>query len=329
MGCLPNVPSGRNRDQVRQSLQRQIGEIKQASDVERARLGQLLDAERNRGSSKSTESGALKSGAQDQDEVLSLKSELDTLERDRQSRIESCYARNGHDIDDKVRANALLAKDYEAQVDQGNARLQKLKDDFEKIGANPEDELRRVRERALTDYAAVAKESEALLRETKHRHITTMDRLKKELQDFHGRVRKDSSLYQTQMNQDRNEKEGLVADRERKICEGISQQQADWEGNLSMLVERIEVLTAALDSLRVQFETRDGRQCDNDTIDALTLQLRAVSALLRSKLKEFAQYKTLLIEQEKIYNAHFGKSRSVGIFQYLPEMVAGPRSARV
>jgi hypothetical protein len=288
-----------------------------------------LDAERKRESTNSSGFVSLKSSAQDQAEVLALKQQIDKLEGDRRGQIEACQARKARDIDDQLRVNERFAKEYQTRIDQQNVALKELNNEFERLETNPDDELRRVREATAAESAAAVKETERRLKEMKHEHITALERCQKELHEWHNRVQTGPALYQQQFNQDRNEKEGFVESLQRTLSEGITKQKTDWEGHLSMLVERIEVLTAKRDSLQAQYETRDGRQCDFDTIEALTVQLRAVTSFLTGKLKDFGQYKNLMIEQEKVYNAHFGKNPNVGLCQFIPEMRSGPRSARV
>jgi hypothetical protein len=326
---LPASPSGRNRDQVKQSLQRQIDDLKRSCELERDKSQQLLENERTRASETLNELLSRKMSAEDQTEIADLQQELHTLEADHRAQLEGARAQMSRDIGDKFRVTDALATEYRVKIEQQNRLLQELMDEFTRLSKNPEDALRRIHEQWDKEFAGTAKEFERLLADKRQEHGYGIDRLKREAQDMRGLLQSGNARNQQRLMQDKNEKEGLLEVLQKKLTHDLNKRRSEWEGLLSVLTERIEVLAAELDALQIRYETRDGRQSDRDEIESLTGQLRLVSTLLAGKLKDCHQFKTMIVEQEKVYNSHFGKSPSVGILQFIPELRPTPRSARL
>jgi uncharacterized protein Smg (DUF494 family) len=114
----------------------------------------------------------------------------------------------------------------------------------------------------------------------------------------------------------------------RTAHENIEKQKADWIGLLSYLEERIEVMRNKRDTMMNKYQTWDGRECDQQRIKNLEERLQIVQTILRGKITDLGQYRTLIVSQEKISNSLFGRSPNVGTLQLTSELRAGPRSAR-
>jgi uncharacterized UBP type Zn finger protein len=91
----------------------------------------------------------------------------------------------------------------------------------------------------------------------------------------------------TRLVENGNQQQTLLNEYNRKSKEEIANKRFIWEGLLSYLLERIEVLTVSRDESRMRFENREGRACDLDTIQNLQEYLKTVQFHLKSRLKTF------------------------------------------
>jgi hypothetical protein len=72
--------------------------------------------------------------------------------------------------------------------------------------------------------------------------------------------------------------------KKKKIKGGIDRQKSDWEGFLSHLNGRIEILRIGRDEMRLKFDNQDGRQCDLDAIQNLQEHLKTLKYHLSAKV---------------------------------------------
>ena len=126
-----------------------------------------------------------------------------------------------------------------------------------------------------------------------------------------------------QKEKNENELKNNSSQRQNEIDEYVRSQRLDikekknqWKGMEEFFEERINVLTAERNKFKSMFESRPSRECDLENIEKLSEHLKRIQAQLQISLKDYSQYKAMYVEQEKKYNAMFGKNPKVGILQF-------------
>jgi hypothetical protein len=189
-----------------------------------------------------------------------------------------------------------------------------------------EDQLSAMPNDLQRDLREVDADSERRMVELAEAHHVQASKLETEAADVQNDMRNQRLQQHEKTVHAVRDNDKLLEDHERKLAADLVRRRNDWEALLAMLIETIEVRTKALEDIRTRFETKPGRQCDHDRIVALAIQLKGLKLHLAAKLKDFAQYKGLMIDQEKVYNSHFGQMPSVAVLQ--TDFRAPARSAR-
>jgi hypothetical protein len=312
----PPSASGRNRDQVKQALQRQIDDVRTALHLETRRLQEVLAAEQSRHAESMKRYISICDDIRPVGDFSRAQDSLTKLKDEAQTEIDAAILRVKQETDSLQLANQVLAQEFVKKIETSERQLQDLIANFQ----ISRESLNQQRLRLGSDRDRNASGSS-----------NELDRQIRDLADVHSKKRLDlikrcdalrNEAIETEernkigLNEENNRQQASLIEYSRKVQEEIETRKSDWEGLLSYLLERIEVLTVSRDTMRAKFENREGRACDLDAIQDLQEYLKTIQFHLTTKLKDLSQYRSLMVEQEKTFNLLFGKNPSVGVYRF-------------
>lgn len=306
--------SGRGREQVRQSIQQQIEDTKNAAEAERKRIQGELESIIASFKLKLAELNELKKEAEDQTEVNKLKQKLEQDSHTKE--IESALNKKTENLNNKLNDIERAKSEISKKIELKKQEMDSSNEQFESDKAELLSELQHTKEKYQREVDTVHNESENNLHTIANDHIKEFQRLQMEIDQMRKNI-EDSLVNQEKQREETSRRlnakiENYVHDQKKRYEET----KTNWQGMIDYFNERIAVLKKNLEDSMNSFENRPSRECDIARINELESTFTIVKMQLSNNLKDMAQYKTMLIEQEKSLNAKFGKNPHIGVLTF-------------
>jgi len=103
---------------------------------------------------------------------------------------------------------------------------------------------------------------------------------------------------------------------EKESSSKFLEKQKNWKEMSIFYEESIETLNNKLLELKNKYENRGPRPCDLQEIQNLQAILQSRSSHLKGLVKDFKEFKMMLVDQEKVLNDRFGRNPNVGTISF-------------
>jgi hypothetical protein len=326
--ALPAPTSGRNREQVRLALQKQIEEVKSRTDFEAKKTRELANAEEERFAASMEGLARQRNELQDGSDMSPWRDRLPNLQNELQKKVSDALNRKAADIQNAASGNRQLQQEVDEQIVKSMKNIDELKLEFAEAKKRLGENLPRIQDSLDANTLELKDIGNQQLAFATDSHRLQRKELEEMISNCRSDLEDSDRQHIKQMSDAASSQKSSIELYLRTIHENIEKQKADWVGLRSYLAERIDVMTNNRDAMMNRYQTWDGRECDRQRIENLEERLEMAHSILRGKITDLVQYRRLMVSREKIYNSLFGRSPSVGTLQFATELRAGPRSAR-
>lgn len=308
--------SGRVRDQAKMGMMKKLDDMRKLkqSEIDKytAILNELIESHMKEMNQLEIE----RVRALQQETIDKLKADLQREENDgnrKEAELISKYDTLSKKQNKEIEETVIY---YIQQNTNQHALIDKLIAEFEQLKKELLDKISSIQVQSQFDLDACQKGTDKLQANMNSDHSMQVHQLLKEIESI-------SQSIPVQKEKNENELKNNSSQRQNEIDEYVRSQRLDikekknqWKGMEEFFEERINVLTAERNKFKSMFESRPSRECDLENIEKLSEHLKRIQAQLQISLKDYSQYKAMYVEQEKKYNAMFGKNPKVGILQF-------------
>jgi hypothetical protein len=321
--------SGRNRDQLKLSVQNQVADVKRSAEIEIAKRRELLDSKTKRFSESMSRILGLRDQIQNSPEIEGQNAQLIKFRNELQLKLKLALRQRSDEVQKAQSKRDLMETSFSSQISDFLNDIENRQRGFQKTKNSLEAELIRIQNDCDSELTSAINAGGLRTKRIVGSHSAKLAELTSEIQAVRSELSNADRRNRKQLTDECAKQQDQFESLNTQLTTALEGTKSDWVGLLSYLDERIEVLTHSRNALKTKWETRQRRQCDLEVIEQLAQQLKTLQMLLSSKIKDLADYRTMMIEQEKAYNSMFGKSPSVGVLQFVQEVRFGPKSARV
>jgi hypothetical protein len=308
--------SGRNRDQVKQAMQRQIEDVRNTAQVEMNRLHGFMDIEMSRHDVAMKRIFSIREDVVNGSNVSRLREQLSMRAAEFEFEIDTAHARMIKSLKTAELSNEALMRKFANDAELSRNRFEDLISAFLRTTECLQMQIVQIGQGSDREMCHLSDEQNQMLTGMRELHSQKCTELSDLISHIGTELMEGSIRNQETLKAEADQQIAWLNEYDKNGVDDMAKRQADWQHLLSYLIERIEALTTARDVMRSKFETRDGRQSDLDMIQNLSDYLKTIQSELVSKVKDLSQFRVLMVEQEKIYNSHFGKNPSVGVIRF-------------
>ena len=315
---------GTEKEQKRLALLQEIGDVSQFRKDEEQKLNAELERMKQEHERQIAALSQELTSAQSTDEADRLELELARIRKERnEQRDDIETSKNQMEIqlkqriiDEKERHSAAI-DELEDKIEASNAyksdAVKKIQQQMEESKTNAEN--------SCADFQA---KSEDALKRMLEAHIKKIDALVKDFEATKDQLAKNGAAFQKKLKDTRSQNQSSIDEYIRRSKTEAEKREADWNEMRLFYDEKISVLTKKRDEAIQVYEQRPPRQSEIDIIERLQNALQLKSTQLQTALKEYQEYRALMVHQEREYNSRFGKGPKVGVFAVQP---APPKTA--
>ena len=310
---------GTEKEQKRLALLQEIGDVSQFRKDEE----QKLNAEIERLKQEHEKQVAVLSQQllveQSTEEASQLELEIARIRKDRNEQRDNIEtSRNRMEIqlkqkiiDEKERHSKAMVV-VEDKIEESNAK----KADAVK---SLEQEMVDSKNRADNECADYQSKSEDAMKRSIETHIKKIESLVNDFENQKELLAKNGAAFQKKLKDMRSQNQSSIDEYIRRSKAEAEKREADWNEMRLFYDEKIAVLTKKRDEAIQVYEQRPPRQSEIDIIERLQNALQLKSTQLQTALKEYQEYRALMVHQEREYNSRFGKGPKVGVFALQPQ----------
>jgi hypothetical protein len=144
-------------------------------------------------------------------------------------------------------------------------------------------------------------------------HLGRAASFEKDCESVNELAKRGHGAFQKKLRDGRSQYQSSLDECQRSATCEAEKRHRDWEEMRLFYEEKVAVLMKKRDDAIELYEKRPARQSELDVIEQLQALLQSKTMLLQNALKEVAEYRTLMIQQEKDVNQRFGKGPKVGV----------------
>ena len=309
---LDSISNDAKQERLKRACEEQLRALKEAMEIEVHEYQRQLEEEL-----------AVASRLPDRDKVCDfspeidkLREELDQTRTNARNQVRRKKSQKARETAEKGERNDTVARQYEARISEIIRKGCDLRATFETDKEELERALENLRVDLDKNILAIREHFESNVKKFSADYVAIREKLLGEQQRCVDVIRAFESLINERLMCMSRESEMELSKHIEEYQIAMDKVRNDWCSLTAYLDECIEVATTKLEDAKARYEAREGRQCDQERIELLTLRLQTVQKHLSQMLRDFRRYKMMMVEQEQVINAKFGSSRAVCVPQF-------------
>ena len=313
---LSRNSSGRNREQVKQSLTNSIEQTKKEKQEEQERLMKILQQLNQQFLNDMVKCDEGKIAADNKENINKLENELAAEMQKKQMQISEANKQKENEVNKSKFRYESLKCTIESRKAEANQELMDENTKFQELLNKVNGELESLVNKNKEIEATATRNHNNTMEQENASFKYHSEQVKAQIQvdrDALDQKAKDSkSVIKQKMELDEKELNKYKKNRENMNKQMIS----DWNALNEFYDEKISVLEKKLQDVIDNYNSRPGRQCDIDEIEKLTVKLQIITAELKRNAKDLVEYRKLMVVREKEYNKKFGRQPNIGVLAF-------------
>ncbi|OHT05085.1 hypothetical protein TRFO_06090 [Tritrichomonas foetus] len=324
---LRPTSSGRNRDQAKIALMKKLEDMRKLKEEEISRLSKLLEDLIQSHTKEMENLEKEKIEAQQQEKIDRLQDQLENEEIDSKRRIDSLLESFKLKLNSKNKEIEEKTNRFNTEINNSKSKIDEIVAQFESTKNELNSQIDSILQKSQNNLDSEARKFEKDQNGMINDHNLQTHNLGQEIDSFKHNIPLQKQKNEKQLQENSSQRQNEIDEYVRKVKKEIEDIKVHWKGMEEFFEERIAVLINERNKWINMFETRPSRQCDIEQIEYLSNHLKMIQSQLTLALKDYTQFKAIYVEQDKKYNAMFGKNPKVGILQF--GNLNTPRATRV
>lgn len=308
--------SGRNRDQAKIGMMKQIDDMRKLKNAEIAKYNKILEELIQKHMQEMSELENEKNKAMQKEKIDGLNSDLIQTTKECEKRIQDhtnhfdsiCNEKN-IEIEKTTIHYIQEATNHHSRIDQMTAEFEALKNELLK-------QINSIQKQSENDINDCNKTLEKNVFNSSNAHSMSVHKMTQDINSLKTSIPLQREKNEKEIKDNSSQRQNEIDEYARSRKLEISDIKNKWKGMEEFFEERISVLSSEREKFKKLFEQRPSRECDIETIALMSEHLKMITNQLNISLKDYTQYKQMYVQQEKKYNAMFGKNPKVGTLQF-------------
>lgn len=317
--------SGRNRDQAKIGMMKQIDDMRKLKNNEVAKYNKILEELIQKHLQEMNELDNEKNKAMQKEKIESLNSELIRVKKEGENKIQDHANHFDSICNEKNREIEQTTIYYIQETTKSHTLIDQLTAEFETLKNELMKKINSIKKQSEKDLDDCQKLADKNMFNLSNTHSMSVHKITQGINSLKISIPTQKEKNEKELKDNSSQRQNEIDEYARSRRLEIEDIKIKWKGMKEFFEERISVLTAEKAKLMKMFEQRPSRDCDLEAIAMLNDHLAMVQSQLTISLNDYSQYKKMYVQQEKKYNAMFGKNPKVGTLQF----VAGPRPTHV
>jgi hypothetical protein len=157
--------------------------------------------------------------------------------------------------------------------------------------------------------------------EVSEMHRVRISSLLTDFQNLRDQLERTGIAFQKKLKDNCSQYQSSIDENIRTFRSEAEKRDRDWVEMRAFFEEKLGVLTKKRDDAMLLFQQRPSRQSEIDVIEQLNAALQTKTMQLSNALKDYQEYKGLLVQAEKAGHARFGKGPKIGVLEPLGQKV--------
>lgn len=318
-----NLPSSRNRDQLKNSLKNQLIDVIESREKDEKRLKDilaLLNSENDRVSQLYKQE--LENPSHN-NLISTLNHELNNVDEVLDNMIKTANSNKEEAIKELQTRITNLNQKNSLAIEQINLDTHNESEDYKKTLEQLQKDLENAIEKSKLDDKKTSMELSLNVENTHTKNDNEINAIQSQIEKIKIKIQNDKNTNEIIISSTKEQNEKDIDKAEKEFQKDLHKLKCNTAGLLDFLNEKISVLEEELEKLNANFDITKPRECDIERIAFLEKKLTNVTAFLKTQLQEFMQIKSLIVSRESEYNKRFGSGPKVGTF----DMPRTPHSA--
>jgi hypothetical protein len=312
LAAIPQPNSNHGRTQILRSLEDSSQFLRHSLFQEAGKLQETLAQMKMEHESEMVRLSDLKDQVSVNEEIETLRYHL-TAVLSHHAEVSVLEDRVRREIEVGRHAAHDLGFEMANQINEMNENVIRLQSEFAREHLLLTEEFTQI---VIADDAALKKQSDShrqLFHHAKHAHYNEVARLEHSFAREHATLGESSEKFLRQKTKQAARLELRLSDTEKTFRRTKREQEECSQSFLAFYTEKIAVLEAQLRDMTEKCTGRQSRESELTLIEQLTRQLQALQTKLTGALTDLKESKSMLIEQEHVYNRYFGRNARVGV----------------